>query len=51
VSQKAGEPHLQGVPTNVEDSGFKPLETIPSVLPWLAALNKRGQGSCLANGG
>ena len=42
--QNAGEPHLQGVPNNLEDSGFQTLETIPSVLPWLAALNKKGGG-------
>jgi hypothetical protein len=41
----AGEPHLQHVIPSRETEGFKRLGANLSVLPWLAALNKKGCGS------
>ena len=38
-------PTCRASPPTWKTAGFKPLETIPSVLPWLAALNKKGRGA------
>ena len=43
--KKQVNPTCRASPPTWKTAGFKPLETIPSVLPWLAALNKRGQGT------
>jgi hypothetical protein len=42
--EKQVNPTCRASPPTWKTAGFKPLETIPSFLPWLAALNKRGQG-------
>ena len=43
--KKQVNPTCRASPPTWKTAGFKPLETIPSVLPWLAALNKKGRGS------
>ena len=42
--KKQVNPTWRASPPTRESAGFKPLETIPSVLPWLAVLNKKGRG-------
>ena len=42
--KKQVNPTCRASPPTWKTAGFKPLETIPLVLPWLAALNKKGGG-------
>jgi hypothetical protein len=42
--KKQVNPTCRASPPTWKTAGFKPLETIPSVLPWLAVLNKKGRG-------